>query len=136
VVGDERRGGRQREVGDGAREVPPVEPALDTAALEGVAGGEDDGVRHDLQRDGAPEVVRPRLHSWRQDPRRRRVQRQGGNAMEWEACGSREEDEEEVGGRKQVAVGARVRAPPGECKCALPFTRVSCLSLLNASFVF
>ena len=53
VVGDERRAGRQREVGDGAGEVPPVEPALDAAALEGVAGGEDDGVRHDLQRDGA-----------------------------------------------------------------------------------
>jgi hypothetical protein len=43
VVGDERRGRQQREVGDGAGEVPPVEPALDTAALEGVAGGEDDG---------------------------------------------------------------------------------------------
>jgi|UniRef100_A0A804RIK6 hypothetical protein len=63
VVGDERRGGRQREVGDGAGEVPPVEPALDAAALEGVAGGKDDRVRHDLQRDGAAEIVRPRLHS-------------------------------------------------------------------------
>jgi hypothetical protein len=65
VVGDERLGWRQREVGDGAGEVPPVEPTLDTTVLEGVAGGEDDGVRHDLQRDGAQEVVPPRLHSWR-----------------------------------------------------------------------
>lgn len=59
MVGDEGRRGGERQVGDGAGEVAAVEPALDAAALEGVAGGEDDGVGHDLQRDWAAEVVRP-----------------------------------------------------------------------------
>ena len=46
VGGDEQRAGQQREVGDGAGEVPSVEPPLDATGLEGVARGEDDWIRH------------------------------------------------------------------------------------------
>lgn len=38
------------------------DPKLDVAALESVSGGEDDdGVCHDLERDEAAKVVRPRV---------------------------------------------------------------------------